>query len=494
MSLVVKNTAYLAGASVLQKLLAFIYFSIIARMLGVEKTGLYTFALSYTALFAMFMDLGLSSVLVREVARDKNKIKTQSLLNTVLGLKLIFGFLILFVVWVSIWFLETDPTTRYLVFLSSLVMFLDSFVLTFWCVFRGWQKLSYEAFSMIGAQGLIMLVGLAGLFLGMPIWILIFAFILGSASQLLFFIYLSKKKLGLFLNFSWDTRAIRSLTLLALPFAFLSIFTKFFHSADLVLLKFLTKGEGARYVGYYSVPYKIHFALNFIPASFGVVIYPAMSRYYVSSRKALKRLFERSLFFLMILGIPCAIGIAVLAPELILKIYGSDYRSSIPALQLLILSLPFVFVTFPVGALLNASNRQKENTRNTGLALVLSVFLNILLIPVWFHMAPAFVSLFSNAFLFLAGLYCCSKIVSIGVKALIWALVRIVFSAMLMGFLVWFLKESVFLSGWKESVFIFLVLPIAGALIYFACLIFFRVLGGKEIEDLKEGLRPASKI
>ncbi|PIR80598.1 flippase, partial [Candidatus Kuenenbacteria bacterium CG10_big_fil_rev_8_21_14_0_10_39_14] len=41
----------------------------------------------------------------------------------------------------------------------------------------------------------------------------------------------------------------------------------------------------------------------------------------------------------------------------------------------------FLFINFPVGYLLNACNKQLTNTINLGVTVLVSVVLNILLIP-----------------------------------------------------------------------------------------------------------------
>jgi len=69
---VAHNTIWLTGSLVAQKVLSFVYFAIIARQLGVEETGLYVFALAFTALFGIFADFGLTPVVIREVAKERD--------------------------------------------------------------------------------------------------------------------------------------------------------------------------------------------------------------------------------------------------------------------------------------------------------------------------------------------------------------------------------------------------------------------------------------
>ena len=72
---IAKNTSYFTLALIVQKIISFSYFTIIARNLLPDDLGKYYFAISFTTIFAIFIDLGLSNVLMREVPKIKEKIK-----------------------------------------------------------------------------------------------------------------------------------------------------------------------------------------------------------------------------------------------------------------------------------------------------------------------------------------------------------------------------------------------------------------------------------
>ena len=83
---IAKNTIYLTAASVAQKIFSFIYFTLLARFIGVENTGLYITALSFSSLFSVLTDLGLNPVLIREGAKDNQNIA--KVLGNILTVKL----------------------------------------------------------------------------------------------------------------------------------------------------------------------------------------------------------------------------------------------------------------------------------------------------------------------------------------------------------------------------------------------------------------------
>jgi O-antigen/teichoic acid export membrane protein len=86
--IVAKNTVWnltAKGADFLGNLAASI---LIARVLGVEGFGLFSFVVAFATIFSMGMDWGLDHILVREISRRSGSGRPE--LSTVLGLKFLF--------------------------------------------------------------------------------------------------------------------------------------------------------------------------------------------------------------------------------------------------------------------------------------------------------------------------------------------------------------------------------------------------------------------
>ncbi|MBI4458142.1 oligosaccharide flippase family protein, partial [Candidatus Uhrbacteria bacterium] len=147
---VVKNTAYLMSAFVGQKLLSFLYFTVVARTVGVEGTGRYFLAVSFTTMFSILTDIGLSNVLVREVAKVPER--ANKLLANVLGLKAILAGVSLLAVHSVSRMLGYSEQTLLMITIASLVMVLDSVHLIMYAVMRGFQNLRYEAVGVVSGQ------------------------------------------------------------------------------------------------------------------------------------------------------------------------------------------------------------------------------------------------------------------------------------------------------------------------------------------------------
>ncbi|HOZ36698.1 MAG TPA: flippase [bacterium] len=462
---IARNTTYYTAALIGQKVLAFVYFSLIARFLGTEDTGKYVFALSFTTLFAIFIDLGLAPVLTREIAKHKEK--TQEYLSNIIALKIPLTVVTYIAVVIMINILGYPTLTKSLVYLSGVIMFLDSFSTTFWAVLRGHQKLKYESIGVIGLQLIVVTFG--GLVLhfhfGLPL--LMVALMAGSLFNLVFAIIKINQYLKIRIVPHYEPRVLKALFAIGIPFALAGIFSRINGSLDTVLLSVL-KGDAD--VGWYSIPTKVTSALQFLPMAFMAALFPAMSEYFVADREKLKKTFEKAMRYLIIISLPLAAGVVVLAEPVVLKLYTDAYANSILPLKILMVGLFFLFINYPVGYLLNAGNKQVTNTINTGVAVLANVILNIILIPKYGYLGAAISSLVSTAILFALGLYWVPKIISYNPWYLIGNFLKAFLAAAVMGGTIYFLLP----------VINFLLLIPIGGVVYF-CVLF--VLGGVRKQD-----------
>jgi len=457
---IAKNTTYLTMAYVVQKLLSFIYFIFVARMIGVDNVGKYVFALSFTTIFSVFIDLGLSPVLTRETAKETSRANSQ--LNNILGIKTILSVLTFIVVIALINILDYPTVTKTLVYLAGAIMVLDSFTLSFYAVFRGFQNLKYEALGMIIGQAITVIVGLTGLYLKFPLYIIIIALLANSFFNFLYSLILLEVKLGVKPRIKFNNAAGITLLKVALPFAIAAIFTRVYGYIDSVLLSILS---GDKFVGWYGVAYKLTFALQFIPAAFAAAIFPAMSSYYACSKELLARTFERSMFYLMILALPISFGVIALADQVINKIYGPAFAPSILPLQILISSLVFIFLNYPVGSLLNACDRQSRNTFNMGIAMVVNIILNITLIPGYNFVGASIASIISSALLFFLGLQIVPEITEYNKAFLSRIFMKTLFSSIIMAAWLKFLEPNlniIFLIPLGGLIYVVLMYLIGG--------------------------------
>lgn len=470
---IAKNTTWLTGAYIFQKIFAFVYFTLIARFLGATDIGSYVFAVSLATILSILIDFGLSPVLIRE--SSKNQDKANLYLNNIITVKIILAIITFIIAVITINLLNKGPMAEIMVYLAGLVMIFDSFTLSFWGIFRAWQNLKYEAISIAINQILIFTVGLIGVFLQLPLYILVIALLAGSIFNFIYSLTLLKTKLNFKIKLTWNKTVLKTLFIIALPFALAGIFTRVYNYIDQVLLSVLI---GDQSLGWYSVAYKMTYALQFIPAAFAAAIFPAMSHLYKNDKDRLQYIFEKSMYFLIIMAIPTAFGVYILAEPVILYLYTTEYQASILTLQIFIFGIIGLFLNYPVGSLLNACDKQAINTANMGITMILNIILNIILIPQYQHLGAAIAALSSLSLLFILNLAWVPRIISYDYKYLISKTGLALFSATAMTITVYFLKP--YLN--------FVLLIIVGAIIYLALMFLSRGFTKSDIKYLWQAM------
>ena len=474
---IAKNTTYLTVASILQKLISFGYFIYIARMLGDINLGKYAFALSFSSIFVIFMDFGLGPILTREGAKDNNQINKY--LGYVLGLKsiLMIGSVIAMVIIINI-LGKAEDFAAYdiqLVYIAGVVIILDTLTFTFYSVYRALQKMQYEAIGVLCYQIIIAGVGIYILSTGAQAMGALIAILAGSAFNFIYSFYLVFIKAKYRPKIGINKKIAFKLLKIAAPFALAGIFFKLNGSVDTVMLKTIV---GDRFVGWYNVAFKMTMALTVIPGAFATAFFPAMSYFFKHDKTKLKDIFEKSMVYLTILSLPIGIGVIIIAPELIISIYTDAFEASIIALQIFMVGIFFIFINYPIGNFLNAVNRQTINTINMGIALLLNIVLNIILIPKFTYIGAAIAAVSSSIFLVFLGLPWVYKIIKFNISFLLGRFFKVIFSCILMGVIIFLLKGSINLV---------LVIIIA-ALSYPALILLFRAVTINEIKALKQSI------
>lgn len=473
---IAKNTAFMTVASIAQKVISFVYFTFIARSLGVDGTDNYFVALSFTTIFVVLVDLGMTNVLVREAARVKENI--QKYVSTVLSVKLLCGIVAyVLVIGISYYQYNGERELMHMIWLSGVTMLFDSFNLTVYGVLRAIGDLRFESFSITVSQFLSLLLGSCFLILHLPPIFLILAFTIPSALNAVFASYIVFHRYHVKPIPHFERSIFSLLWKITIPFALAAIFSRVYGYIDILLLKALGQPGAA---AFYSIPYKITFAFQFIPLALTAAVYPRFSEYFIHEKKRFSTILHDSIKYLLIVAVPISIGIAVLARPIILLLYTEKYVPSILPLQIIIISLIFSFISFPIGAALNAGNKQTTQTTIVGVVMVINIVMNLFLIPKIGVPGAAISALIGNFLLTGIGYYFLPEVVPFQHKKFFLTFFKIVFSGCIMGGVVYLMNTSGHLFA---SILV-------GVMAYGIMVLLTRIL---TLDELKEAVRVLRK-
>jgi len=403
---IAKNTFFFTAASVGQKVIAFVYFLFLARIMMPENTGVYFLALSITTIFSVVADFGITSVVIREIARFPEQ--TVIIIRRALGLKLPFIFLGVAGSIGAGHLLGYDTSLQALIALACFVLTLDAISLLYYGVLRGRHQLQYESLGMFIGQGTTTLVGILILFFHPTLPFLIFALMAGSGFNFLFSTFRVVRLHGVTcLLPSWEKKTSLLFLRAAFPFALAAIFVKIYSYTDSILI---AKYLGTEAVGIYSVAYKYTYAFQFLPLAFVAALYPGLSELVEKDLPALRHIFEKAMWYMAILVTPIVLGLWAISSQVV-RLAGEEYTASGPVLAILIFALFPIFLDYPIGSLLNAAYHQTTKTIIMGITMVVNVLLNLWLVPLIGIPGAAIAALVSFTFMLIAGLFFVPKII-----------------------------------------------------------------------------------
>ena len=438
----------------------------IARCLGDVQFGKFSFALTFSSMFLIFADLGLTMLAVREVSRDRSR--ADSYMSNIIFIKLCLSLVTWFMVFLLINILGYPPDTKRVVYILMLALIINSFVEAFGAVFRAYEEMGYVSMLMmvqkfVGAAG-----GIAALAAGYKLESVACAYLAGSLlSGAAGYAIMSRKfvKPGFKLEPEFCVKIIKS----ALPVGVSIFFSGIYFRVDIVLLSLL---KGDAMVGWYSAAYKPMEALMVIPAGFTGALFPVFSNLYRTAGESLPFTCEKAIKILFIFILPVAAGTTMLAGKLITLFYGSGFSNAVIALKILIWASVLIFVNFVLTQLLIAIDRQKYNAVFAVVCAVFNLSLNLLFIPSAGYVAASIITVLTEALLFIM----CFAVISkhLGVIPLHRVIYKPLITCGLMCIALYYVR----------GLALFLSVP-AAALVYLLCLKLVRALDEKDYRILK---------
>lgn len=144
---IAKNVSILFLSQMVGYVLGFFTLMYSARYLGVEGFGILSFALAFTGIFTVLMDLGLNTLTIREVARNKSL--AQKYISNITLIKLLLSLSTFCLIFLIINIVGYNPQTMSVVYVIALYAILTTFSQLFYSVFQAHEKMEYQSLGYI---------------------------------------------------------------------------------------------------------------------------------------------------------------------------------------------------------------------------------------------------------------------------------------------------------------------------------------------------------
>lgn len=368
------------------------YTIFLARFLGVENFGIYTFSLAFIYNFIPAVDFGIERLVLRDIPRSPEK--TNFYLSRLLPLRFLL-WLGTYVILLVLGFILGRPQQEifYLAILG-LGLLPYSFVYLMASFKNAFEKMEYMALANFSILGLTAAVGVlfvaAKLSLG---WIML-AYVLGNLLVALFFFSrLSKWKL----SFGWtiDRKFWQEILAQSWVFALLTILSVFYLRTSVLLVGLM---KGAYLTGIYGSAFKFIESIIFIPQALALALFPLSSRLFLEDKEKLKSVYKKTLVVLFLFSLPFALVLIFFSKFLIGLPYGQSYAEAIPVLSVLGLALILFFLNALPGNVILNSTKVKQFLPVVFLYFLIEIGLCLILIPRYSVLGAAWAVVGGEAF------------------------------------------------------------------------------------------------
>jgi len=391
-SSIFKQSSWLFLSQSAARVIGFVYTIFLARSLGPNQFGLFSAAVAFFALLSVFGEFGFNRFLTREIARDRENSATYLANVTVFRITLT---LVLFIgVACYLYLFDPDQIRANLTILALLAIFPVALAQTVDACFVAIQKLQYSAIALLFTSIFTTLLGflLVSLDFGPtgPVLALIFGQVIYF---LILFAMLRSQKLKVFSKIQFST--IKKALVGSLPYGILGVLGMLYFRIDTVLLSYL---RGNFETGIYSAAYKFLETAVLVPSSISLAIFPVMVKLHETDHLSLKKLYRKVILITFSLGVIGALVYFYILPVLILWLLPS-YNSSSEVIQILALTIPFMFVQVTASQVLLTSDKNlKALMLITFVLLAFNLILNLIFIPQFGFLAAAWVTVISDIF------------------------------------------------------------------------------------------------
>jgi O-antigen/teichoic acid export membrane protein len=384
------NALWLFGEKILRMCTSLFIGIWVARYLGANRFGMFSYAQSFVGLFTIFANLGLDGIVVRELVRDESR--SNDIIGTAFWLKVLGAFVVLILLLVAVNVTSTSLQTKILVLIIASATIFQSFnVIDFY--FQSKVLGKYIVYANTISNLISSILKIVLILIDAPLvafaWTVVFDSVVLAFGSLYFYLRHNKNFKVKHLNFNRITAV--ELLRNSWPLILVGMASMINMRVDQVML-----GNMLSYdvVGNYAAAVRIAELWLVLPVVIGQSVFPSIiSAHKLSAEAYRKKIFE-TVKYMSFFAVPFAVAVSFFSNEIVLILYGAKFQQAGVYLSLYIWTgLPYV-VLFVFGQVFLIENLTKWNLFITIVAVVANLSLNYFIIPKYGALGALFVTLF----------------------------------------------------------------------------------------------------
>jgi len=372
------NTAWLFSEKVVGRLITFLLMVVLARALGTTGFGKLNFANSFAALFIVLADMGIGTLITRDMAARRDDAAEYFGKSIVFTAPLVA--LAALVIVTAAFVANVPEDTFYLILLFAGYHLLKNLGAVYSSVFKAFERMQYIAGILLAERVLLLgfcLLALqsSNILIGVGI-----AYFAAGALFLLLAVALVHARF-IVPEYRINPEHFKYLARQGFPLAVVAVVSVLYYNVDMIMLGKL-RGEAS--VGVYGAAYRLFFTLATFFNPLLTAVFPTMSRLYEETDGArLGRAYSTSTKLLLGVSVPMVVGGALLSEGIIDFIYGADFAAAAPVFRWFALIIVVAYLNSANSYFLTSIKRQRVIAKAVGVTVAINLALNWVLIPTY---------------------------------------------------------------------------------------------------------------
>ncbi len=327
--------------------------AVLARLLVPEDFGLVGFALLLLTFFEATRDFGISDALIYNTEREEDTATTAFWVNALIGV-VQYALILLLAPWsVSI---VGDVRIIPILQVIGVTFLLNALGNTHDGLLQKELQFNKRYLPELFSALIKGVLAIALAFAGYGVWSLVWSHVIGAAVRMVskWWLMPFRPQFAFYMD---RARALWNYGVYVLAF---SVFTILLDQADQAIIGFLL---GTAQLGYYTVAVKIP---EMVIANFNLVLTRVLFPMYSKIKDdddLLIDAFLKTTQYTAFVAVPMGLGIALIAPELTLLVFGERWEAAIPLMQVLALLGTVTALPWTAGDMLKAKGRPDISTK-----------------------------------------------------------------------------------------------------------------------------------
>ncbi len=387
---ITKNTISLIIREALNKGTLFILFILVGRLMGKELLGRFSLALVISQIFYFGTELGLNTLVIREVAKDK-LLAVKYLVNIGV-LRVISGLLTMCLIWAVTMVIGAKGEAASVIYLCGLSYLLVNITNLYTSIFRAFEKMELELLVSFLKNAIFLPAAIWAIFNNLGLIAVFNIFLISNLLALAAASFIFIKEVGypadLKLDFDfWKNQLIQTSPL------WLSQLFGVAYLKIAPLLLFRLSGEEA--VGLYNAGFVVVDGFWIMAGCFVYSVFPILSR--LTDRGQARKEYLARVKTMVLIFLILGAAIFLFAKDLIPLLYGQKFSEITPLVRILLIASMLVALDTYNSMTIIAIGRQFFLPFINAAGLAANFIFNILFIPRFNYTGSAYALIASES-------------------------------------------------------------------------------------------------